>query len=127
MNDPAGTTDHSTDQLLLRMLQEMRGIRRILERQDTPADGAHKAFLAAVSQLVGDSEWTCDELMCDLEQGDSLEVARLQAVLREHGIGEARALGVFLRGRVGLTGGGLRLQRHRATRSGVRRWSVTTI
>ncbi|MDP3355922.1 MAG: hypothetical protein Q8M51_08690 [Polaromonas sp.] len=124
LGESAGDRTAETNELLASLLNEVRRLRLAVERQNTPASELQGAFLAAVSALLGNREWTCDELIEELMTESTVEAARLQVVLRELGISDARGLGNFLRNLFGVIADGYLLRRHRCTRAGVRRWSV---
>jgi len=126
--DPLTMESRECVALLSALLQEVRGMRRALERtRAVESSAAHCSLLGAIAQLVGNVEWTCDDLIEEARDGTSIEAAQLRAALKELGATEPRALGTYLRSRAGLVVDSLELRRHDLTRQKARRWSVVAV
>lgn len=125
----SGLAESSVDlvQLVRALVLEVRGLRMAIERAGAVDYGpSHEALLASVRGLLGDSAFTSETLM-QMAQGDGADAAMVRRALAELGLCNAFALGTYLRGRVGLTGGGLELRRIGLTQNKVARWSVAFV
>lgn len=118
--------------LLDLQLREMRALRRVLGRGAAPAVSVSPSpelatLLSAISETLGDRQWTCEELFEEAEMGQNTEHAQLRAALRDLRMRTPRQLGAYLRRHVGESHCGRRLHRHPVNRVGSRRWSITHV